>query len=560
MQIPTEKLMEILVDPGHIDRQGFDDVVQKAKELGISPDKYIFDSGVLDDEKLGRAIADGLGFRFVRLSALRVQNDVLKLLSEDFMRSNETLVFKVTPESLHVASANPDNTELFSTIERDFSKKVEIYYTTPAEILATLRFYNNVLDAKLAEIIGSLTKDPENTENIVVFLDALLEYAHDSRASDIHIEPQEDTVFVRLRVDGVLHHVATYPKKAHEHVVSRVKILSRLRTDEHATPQDGRYDFKNDKVHFEVRVSLAPVTGGENIVMRLLEAHAKKLSLIELGIGEADLEKVKRAIEKPYGMILSVGPTGSGKTTTLYVLLELLNKPEVNIMTIEDPVEFDIERVQQIQVNPAKELLFSTGLRSIVRQDPDIIMVGEIRDNETADIAVNAAMTGHILLSTMHANDAATVFPRLVEMGVEPFLSASALVVIIAQRLIRLICKKCRVSYQMTAEELALFRADEEFSNTLRIISGKDDFRELTLYRGAGCDMCGNTGYLGRVGIFEVMEVNEELRSLVVANSNADEIGRAARKGGMTTMLENGMQQVVRGRTTLSEVLRAIKS
>ena len=389
-----------------------------------------------------------------------------------------------------------------------------------------------------------------------------MEYAHDNRASDIHIEPLENSVSVRFRIDGILHEAVQYPHALHDKIIFRIKIMARLRTDEHAAAQDGRFDYKKEDARFDIRVSVAPITNGENVVMRLLAESSRRLSLEDLGLSGADLEKIKRASAKPYGMLLSVGPTGSGKTTSLYAILQILNKPEVNIMTIEDPVEYNMEHVQQMQVNSKKDLTFATGLRSIVRQDPDIIMVGEIRDNETADMAINASMTGHLLLSTLHANDAATAFPRLMDMGVEPFLAASSMNIIVAQRLVRKICEKCKRSYFLSKEELNVLKSEPRLSMYIKKISGKNDFSKIRFYKGEGknCKSCGNTGYSGRIGIFEVMEIIEELRPLITSKASSDIIDKKAKELGMTSMLFDGLTKVSQGVTTLEEIIRATKT
>ena len=388
----------------------------------------------------------------------------------------------------------------------------------------------------------------------------LLEYAHDNRVSDIHIEPMENHVSVRFRIDGLLHEVVTYPKNIHPVVVSRFKIMARLRTDETAAAQDGRFDYAVEYSRFDVRVSVVPVTNGENIVLRLLSELSRRLSLEELGLSDADITRVKRAITKPYGMILAAGPTGCGKTTTLYGILQILNRPDVNIMTIEDPVEYNIEHVQQIQVNPKKNITFANGLRSIVRQDPDIIMVGEIRDEETADIGVNAAMTGHLLLSSLHTNDAATTFPRLIDLGVEAFLIASSVNVIVAQRLVRKICAKCPVAAPFSREEIKLLEREPKLVEIINKISGKQNLNDITLYKGIGCENCGNMGYVGRFGIFEVLEVTEDIRLLITQRSAAADIDSKARELGMTSMLYDGVSKMLQGLTTLEEIIRVTKT
>jgi len=398
-------------------------------------------------------------------------------------------------------------------------------------------------------------------------VDAFLEYAHDNGASDIHIEPHDKDVYIRYRIDGILHEVTTYPKNLHDKIVFRIKIMSRLRTDEHAAAQDGRFSFSAKQEArmasevFDVRVSVLPVTGGENVVLRLLSGRLRRLTLGELGLGKQDLEKVKRSMTKPYGMILASGPTGCGKTSTLYSMMQILNRPEVNIMTIEDPVEYELEGIRQTPVNPRKELTFAKGLRSIVRQDPDIIMVGEIRDHETANIAVNSAMTGHLVLSTIHTNDAATTFPRLIDVGVEPFLIASSANLVIGQRLVRKICQRCRVSYLVKKDILDTLQNTEPILyEYIQKIGGKGGVSKVRFYKGEGCRICNQSGYSGRTGIYEVMEITEELRSLITQKASASIINNKALELGMTTMLYDGIVKVFDGVTTLEEIVRATKS
>jgi type II secretory ATPase GspE/PulE/Tfp pilus assembly ATPase PilB-like protein len=394
----------------------------------------------------------------------------------------------------------------------------------------------------------------------VRLVDLFLEYAFDSRASDIHIEPLENDILVRFRVDGLLHEAVRYPRELHDKVIFRIKIMSHLQTDEHAAAQDGRFEYKGGDSRLDVRVSILPITDGENVVMRLLDSRTHRYSLETLGLREGDYNKILSAIEKPHGMILAVGPTGSGKTTVLYTILEKLNSSEVNIMTIEDPVEYDIEGVQQTQVNPKKELTFATGLRSIVRQDPDIIMVGEIRDEETADISINSALTGHLVISTLHTNDAATTFPRLIEMNVEPFLIASSVNLIVALRLVRKVCDHCKESYIPKPQEIELLQLEERVHGFIKEISGGVALQKLRLYRGAGCKTCRNTGFSERVGIFEVLEVNEAIRLLITKKASAEEINAKAVELGMSSLLYDGIVKALNGITTLDEVMKVART
>ncbi len=386
--------------------------------------------------------------------------------------------------------------------------------------------------------------------SVVEVVDLFIEYAYSSRASDIHIEPAIGLVRLRFRIDGILYDILEkgIPEILHQEIVSRIKVLAGLRTDEHLLPQDGRFRAKIEGFgDIDIRVSIMPTYHGENAILRIL-AETRRFDLEDLGFSKIDLEKVKRAIVKPYGMILANGPTGSGKTTTLYTILKKLNKAEVSIITIEDPIEYSLEGTTQIQVDNKVGLTFANGLRSILRQDPNIVMVGEIRDSETADIAVNASLTGHLVLSTLHTNDAATTFPRLIDMGVPPFLAASTVNIAMSQRLVRKICQNCKKNRPMTDKELASL---EELIPGLR---GK----VKTFYQGAGCAQCNNSGYQGRIGIREVLEVNEKIRELIMARANSQQIKEVAVQSGMTTMIQDGLEKVKTGITTIEEILRII--
>lgn len=386
--------------------------------------------------------------------------------------------------------------------------------------------------------------------SIINLIDGLIEYAHNARASDIHIEPEEKRVRIRLRIDGVLRDSFILPKEIHSEIITRIKVLSGLRTDEHQAPQDGRFRLSFKKLgNVDIRVSIAPTYYGEDAVLRLLSEKGEKINLDSLGFSKKDREQIDEALKRPYGMILSTGPTGSGKTTTLYSFIKVLSTPDVSIITIEDPIEYSIEGIDQIQVNPRTGLTFADGLRSILRQDPNIIMVGEIRDEETARIAVNAALTGHLLLSTLHTNDAPTTLPRLLDMKIEPFLIASTVNIALGQRLVRKICNDCKVKKSITLDEV----------KSLSEILPKEmlaDYKEF--YKGEGCAKCNETGYLGRIGIYEILQIDDEIRAAVVRKASADEIKNIAIKNGMTTMLEDGLTKAMAGITTIEELLRVI--
>jgi general secretion pathway protein E len=387
--------------------------------------------------------------------------------------------------------------------------------------------------------------------SIINLMDCVIGKAHESRASDIHIDPTSTKVRVRLRIDGVMQETYEFPKTIQSEIISRVKVLARLRTDEHQATQDGRFrhTFPDTNDFIDIRVSIAPTYHGENAVLRLLSDKAESFSLENLGFSKEDQKKILSALRKPTGMILSTGPTGSGKTTTLYTLIKMLNSPEVSIITIEDPIEYAVDGVEQIQVNARTGLSFANGLRSILRQDPNIIMVGEIRDSETANIAVNTALTGHLLLSTLHTNDAATTLPRLLDMGIESYLVASTVSIAIGQRLVRKICPHCKEKVKM----------DSVLEEGLATLTSRENHETITLYKGKGCEECNGSGYLGRICINEVLVADDDIREAILRKASSAELKKIAVKNGMTTMVEDGVKKAKVGETTIEEILRVVR-
>jgi len=403
--------------------------------------------------------------------------------------------------------------------------------------------------SKMQEKIDAELKRGDEV-SIINLVDSLVSYAQEVRASDIHIDPAERELRVRLRIDGVLQKSLTMPLRFHDEVISRIKVLTGLRTDEHRAAQDGRFRVYIDgDIPVDVRVSIAPTYHGENAVLRLLTDKEEKFTLESLGFSKDDQKKISEAIQKPTGMILATGPTGSGKTTTLYTVLKMLNKEDVSIVTIEDPIEYAIDGIEQIQVNSVSGLTFANGLRSILRQDPNIIMVGEIRDKETSGIAVNTALTGHLLLSTLHTNDASTTLPRLLDMGIEPYLVASTVNIAIGQRLVRRICKNCKKERAMSKTERA---------HVLEAMPQMVVDANLVLYEGGGCEECNNTGYRGRLCVNEILVIDGDVRDAILRMAPASEIRKIAIRNGMIPLLADGMYKVRDGHTTLEEVLRVI--
>jgi type IV pilus assembly protein PilB len=563
MFISEEKLEKILVEPGYIVKTDFDTVKKLAVEEKVPLDRMLVEKGLINDDVIGKLIAEATGFPFISLKNANIEEITPELLSyipEVVAFAQEAIVFEKEEDLLKIVTSNPSNYSFFNILEKKTGKKIKIFYGTPFNIDQALKRYKGDVRAEANRLMEELKKDPKKgEENIVKLVDLILEYSYINLASDIHIEPLAKSTIIRYRIDGILHKVIEYPREFHIRIVSRIKILARLRIDERVAPQDGGFEYRVRGALISFRVSIMPTTQGENVVMRLLMQRGRRFEMAELGLLDSDLKRLKVDIDKPYGMIVVVGPTGSGKTTTLYAILQTINKPEVNIMTIEDPVEYNIERVRQIQVNPAKGITFAQGLRSIVRQDPDVIMVGEMRDKETIDTAINSALTGHLVLSTMHANDAPTAFSRFSEMGAKPYLVASSVNTVIAQRLVQTVCNDCKRGYFLTENEIISLKEEPLLVKYIKEISGKENLSEVKFYQGKGCKFCDNTGYGERTAIFEVLELTEEVRNLVTNEASMDAVRKKAVEQGMTTMVYDGITKALMGITTLEEVRRAAK-
>lgn len=556
--IDHQKLKEILISKDLIDELRFNAALEDSDRLGQPVEISLVERGDVKDRELGELIANEYGVPFVDLNERGADNEAFELLPEVVARAQNAVMFSKEDDFINLAITDPNNVECIDYLEKSYKGKVKVFYATPYGIREVFKGYKNNIYKSIKDLIEDY--DVNKNENApVILVDKLLDYAYNNSASDVHLEPMgTDEVTIRVRVDGILYEVYKYPKKMHRPVVSRIKIMSHLRTDEQESTQDGRFEYNKENVKFDVRVSILPITHGENVVMRILAEKSRKMTLEDLGMLEDDMMKVKKAIDKPFGMVIVVGPTGSGKTTTLYSMLLILNQLPINIVSIEDPVEYAVSKVQQIQVNLKKNITFANGLREIVRQDPDVIMVGEIRDNETADIAINASMTGHMLLSTMHANDAATIVPRLLEMGIEPFLMASSINVVIAQRLVRKVCPYCKIVYPPhpeNLEEIKRMKNDPLFKRMMDRYFPGQRLEDLKLYKGSGCKDCNHSGYLGRTGIFEIMEIDDDIRDLIIAKSAASAIEAKAVENGMTPMFYTGVYLVFKGETTFEEIV-----
>lgn len=556
-----EQLFEALVESGAVTQEQFDAAEARKEAVEIGVEGVLVARGVLKDEQLGQMIALWFGVPFVNLRTQELRTKIARMVPESFARTHELIPVSQTEKKVVIATSSPDDVITRSLLEKLLRKEVVFSYATPKDIRAHMHMYQKDPRHAFTSILERELKTGKPIDTRTVDLVAnIIDCAYQMGSSDIHIEPEDDYTVVRYRQDGILHDVAELPTSAHEHVVTRLKVLARLATDEHRKAQDGKISHKTawgDDV--EIRVSILPTTHREKAVLRLLSDKARTFSLADLGLSTDDFKKVSDVIHKPWGAILITGPTGSGKTTTLYAMLRALNQREVNVITIEDPVEYDIEGVSQTQVNEKVGLSFASGLRSIVRQDPDIIMVGEIRDKETAGIAVNAAMTGHLVLSTLHTNDAATAFPRLVDMDVEGFLIASTVNVVVAQRLVRKTCMSCIGSVEMGEARRQLIERIPKVKEFLLDLTGQTTLEKLRLFEGKGCHVCSQSGFHGRVGIFEVLMVSEKIREAIMDKRNADEIHQIATEEGMTNMLYDGLRKVVTGQTTLEEVLRVTR-
>lgn len=557
MLITDDQLKKIVLSVHLLDEKKLEEIVKSAKNSGTNLTDALIEKDVVTDENLGILIADYLKIPFTVLSKISIPEDVFKIIPEKIARKYKAIPFERNKDGIKLAMTDPSNKLIQEMIEKKTSQKVIPFLTTERDIYNKLWIYKRDLQKTFDELVNEQVKSAKTSKSVDVpiakLVDLIIQYSYQDRTSDVHIEPAETSTLVRFRVDGILHDVLTLPKELHDQIITRIKVLSRLRTDEHQTPQDGKMKIALEEEDLDIRVSILPIVYGEKVVLRLLASHFRQFSLVDLGMTESDLQKVTNGFNKSFGMILSTGPTGSGKTTSIYSILKIINTRDKNITTIEDPVEYRMKGVNQIQTNAKSELTFASGLRSILRQDPNVIFVGEIRDSETAGIAVNAALTGHLVLSTLHTNDAATALPRLTDMKIEPFLVASTVNVIVAQRLIRKICEMCKGSVEISQEQLLQNLSQDTITKHF------GNKKNLRIYKGQGCEVCHLSGYAGRVGIFEVLEVTAGVKKLITEKKDASDIVQQAVKDGMITMLDDGMSKVVKGITTIEEVLRVTK-
>jgi len=581
MRVESQQLKAFLLDANLVTEKQFKGALEKAEKSKQKISDVLISEGLITQGELIKLEAYILGIPFIDLEKEIIPPEVLKVIPEPIARSHNIVAFRKKGNNLEVAMLDPEDLRTIEFIKKTIpSLKILPRLTTSGSIKNVLRQYQKTLEAEFGDIIkkeAGIIKPIEEKEiveekeelkrvaqelPVIRIVDTLLKHAILQRASDIHIEPLEKEVMVRYRIDGILHDAMTLPKIAASGVVARIKVLSNLKLDEHRLPQDGRFKIEAEDYRYSMRVSVLPVFDGEKIVMRLLSETVKAHTLEGLGLREEALEKVQDNLRKPSGMILITGPTGCGKTTTLYAMTEILNTPAVNISTVEDPIEYQMARVNQTQVNPKIGLTFASGLRSLVRQDPDIIMVGEIRDNETAGLAINAALTGHLVLSTLHTTEAGGAIPRLIDMKAEPFLLSSTLDLILAQRLVRRLCEK-KEKYKLKDSEIKNLAKYCDLSRILEIlkkeklIKPKDTFKNIEFYRPKPSKESPE-GYKGRIGIFEVLPVTETIKELIIKKAPTNQIMAQAQKEGMRTMIEDGFVKAVQGVTSIEEVLRVI--
>lgn len=574
MAIDQALLQKTLLDKGLVKEKTLNSLLEHAKAQSIGLEDLLFEREIITDEKLGETIAELYKVPFVKLMDKSISEAMLRIIPYTLASHQHVVPFETNGSELKVAINDPANFELLSFIEKKTGMSVLPHYATKKDIKTALKAYNKDVNEKFNKLLKGALEDPTKIESLkdaAKILDTIIYFAYQNNSSDIHIEPHKDFLIIRYRVDGMLQTIAELPIEIMDLLTTRIKVLANLRTDEHRAAQDGRFKIELENTEITMRVSIIPTYDGEKTVLRLLSSTNQELNLESLGYCDKNLRVIHRNILKTNGIILVTGPTGSGKTTSLYSILKLLNSPEVNISTIEDPIEYRLEGVNQIQVNPKTNLTFANGLRSLLRQDPDIVMVGEIRDEETADIAINAALTGHIVLATLHTNDAASTLPRMLEMGVEAFLLSATVKMIVAQRLVRRICEKCKASYTLTREKIAglgeKFNFSKDFEEVFKELAVnnpelKDQLggETITLFKGEGCAACAASGYKGRSSISEVIEVTDAIKKLILDNASPTEIELAAVKEGTQTMFMDGLIKVLSGETTLEEILRVMRT
>jgi len=597
MHIDDSLLEKFLLKGKHAGKDKIAELRKQAKEAKKPLQELVIQDNLISEKDLTKLYADEIEVPFVELNPQEIKRDILQLLPERIARQYGAVVFGADKKGVkQVAVEDPDDIQALNFLHKQLGSNLKVYIAAASQLQAALDQYQGNISSELTKVIADDEAGAEESEEIdekdvaedspiAQTVNIIIEYGVKSGASDIHIEPRENEVVVRYRIDGLLREANKLPRKLLGALISRIKILSNLKIDEHRAPQDGRFKVNVNGQVYALRVSTLPILDGEKVAIRLLNESSKPQSFGELGFWGTALEDLQHAIVQPHGMVLVTGPTGSGKSTTLFSVLSSLNTPSVNISTVEDPIEYHVLGANQTQVNPVAGMTFGSGLRALLRQDPNIIMVGEIRDKETAELAVQAALTGHLVFSTLHTNNAATCLPRLLDMGVEPFLIASTVQVVIAQRLVRRLCADCRENF--TPDPNALKQLEKSFglhdnggfkrihqleasaleggigkaTDSKQSDADKPSSTDTTITRlwrphDGGCENCNHSGYRGRIGIYEVLNNSDEIQKMIVGNSTSEDIQKAAIGAGMITMQLDGLVKALRGQTSVEEVLR----
>ena len=567
MHISEEKLNSILLKSGLISNDDFNLAQEESKRSGQTVSNVLISNQKITEDYLTELLGPYYGAPIINLKKESIDQATLELLPEVYAKAKNVILFGYDKEKgvIKLAMLDPFDYDTIEYIRAKFNAWVEAYLTTTSGLSYGLKQYKQKINVGFEQVISenieqslllAREKDLAKTAAavpIVTILDNIIEQAITLNSSDIHFEPLEHELLVRFRIDGIMSEILSLPEEIAPILVARVKILGNLQIDEHRIPQDGRFRFEMaDGTNLDVRINIMPIFHGEKVEMRLLKNSARPLTLKDLGFSDKASAIVVEEIKKPHGLILVTGPTGHGKTTTLYAILHILNTPSVNITTIEDPVEYEFPRVNQTQVNTKTGITFANGLRALLRQNPDIIMVGEIRDDETVEIAIQAALTGHLVLSSLHTNDAPSAIPRLLDMKAPAFLISSTVNLIIAQRLVRKICASCIESYKAVHETTVLIKEQVKLSG------GKPSDIPKTLYRGKGCKVCGNSGFVGQIGIFEVFPITSDIREVITAETQIEELRKKAITNGMVTMFLDGLDKVEKGVTTIEEIMRVV--
>ena len=571
------RILKFLVDSGRLSQEQYKSLMTEAQEVRLAPDALLETKKIIPEEEVAQVKSEIYNVPVAELYGLSVDRTILQIIPRETAENYQIAAFAKQGNVLKVVLLNPEDfkaREAVRFIGRQKKLKTE-FYTAPTSAIKNILAQYTGLEIEVEEAVGAAEKrfaptgpvakvaveleEMSKAAPISKLVGSILKYAVDNSASDVHIEPLGDKTRVRYRIDGILRETAMLPGHLHAAIISRVKVMSDLKLDETRIPQDGRIRVTVSKRRVDMRVSVFPLLDKEKAVMRILDPAKRIFSFKDLGFWGYGLERIKRNLARPHGMVLITGPTGCGKTTTLYAALKRLNQASVNIVTLEDPIEYFLSGVNQSQVMPEIDYSFASGLRSVVRQDPDIIMVGEIRDNETADLATHAALTGHIVLSTLHTNDAFGAIPRLVDMGIPPFLIAPSLNLVVAQRLVRTICPHCKKQVEVPLEtekaiETALAGVEQIKLNKFRAKNGR-----LKFYQGAGCPRCNSEGYRGRIAIFEVLEVTEQMQKIILAGSQIEEVKQEFKRQKMTEMIKDGYIKALQGLTTVEDILRAAR-